>query len=95
MLLKAANLRPLGPAARGRWFRAFLPPWSRDPPPSAGGTRGEKRGRGAPGMKSGMKGGMRAHPLAAALVALLVALAVGAAGNLALAVWRFDVALYG
>ena len=42
-----------------------------------------------------MKGGMRVHPLAVALVALLVALAVGAAGNLALAVWRFDVALYG
>ena len=90
MLLKAANLRPLGPAARPRWFRGFLPPWSRAPLPSAGGTRGEKRGRGG----AGMKAGVRVHPLAAALVALLVALAVGAAGNLALAVWRFDVALY-
>jgi len=46
-------------------------------------------------MQGGTKGGMRVHPLAAALVALLAALAVGAAGNLARAVWRFDVALYG
>ena len=42
-----------------------------------------------------MKGGVSVHPLAVAVVALLVALAVGAAGNLALAAWKFDVALYG
>jgi len=76
LLLKPANLRPLGPAVdRARWFGSYLPSQPRSHLPATSGT-----------------GGLKVHPLAVALVAVLVALAVGASVNLAVAVWRFDAA---